>query len=135
MIFFADENISERLARILDIFDQDNTVRAHGDYFPKGTPDTEWLRAVSSWDDKVVVLCGDGRILKNKAEKSILKECGLMFVHLAAGWPRLPWDEMAWKLIKAWPAIKKEVSDARFPMLFEVTVNGKVLQKGRISSL
>lgn len=135
VIFFADENISEYLARMLDIFDRKNEIRAHADYFDKGTPDAEWMQKVASWSKDVVAICGDGRILKNKAERKVLKECNLMFVHLASGWTRLPWEEQVWKLIKAWPNIREQVSCARFPMLFGVSVNGKVGSRGRISSL
>jgi hypothetical protein len=133
--FFTDENISEYLARMLESFDRKNEIRAHADYFKKGTPDAEWMREVAGWGSDIVAVCGDGRILKNAAERKVLKECNLMFVHLASGWTCLPWEEIAWKFIKAWPSIVKEVCQANHPMLFEVSVNGKISSKGRISSL
>lgn len=135
MIFFADENISDRLAEMLDIFDRKNQVRAHKNYFEKGTPDIDWLREVASWDEKPILLCGDGRILKNKAERQVLKECDLMFVYLASGWMRLAWEEMAWKAIKAWPVIVKNVEHVLQPTLFEVSINGKIELKSKINRL
>jgi len=128
VIFFTDENISKRLAQMLDAFDRENEIRAHAQYFQEGVSDVVWMRAVSSWDDSVAVVCGDGRILKNEAEKRVLKECNLTFVYLASGWTRLPWEQMAWKAIKAWPSIRQEVLRARFPTLFEVSINGKIEQ-------
>lgn len=64
MIFFVDENISYRAAQILEIFDRDNEIRAHRDYFSPATPDVTWLAQISEWDPKPVVVCGDGRILR-----------------------------------------------------------------------
>ncbi len=135
MIFFTDENISQYLARMLVHFDRKNEIRAHVDYFDPATPDTEWMREIADWGSDVITVCGDGRILKNNAEKKVLKECDLMFVHLARGWTNMPWEQLAWKFIKAWPPIVKEVSQANFPMLFQVSLKGKVTSMGRISSL
>jgi hypothetical protein len=72
--FFTDENISPRVAQLLEVFDPENEVRAHKDSFAKGTPDTQWLQQISTWTPKPVVVCGDGRILRNRAELAILKE-------------------------------------------------------------
>ena len=139
MIFFTDENVPDNLTRMLDIFDRTNQVRALVDYFPKATSDTDWMKGVSKWreeeGDDVVAVCGDGRILKNKVEKKVLKECDLMFVHLLPGWSHLQWDELVWKFVRAWPSIVKEVSRANYSMLFRLSASGKVSSMGRISSL
>ena len=134
MIFFTDENIPKWAAYMLDIFDRDHNIRASVDYFDEGTKDEEWIRAVARWDDPVAV-CGDGRILKNRAERRVLKECGLMFVFLARGWTNLPWPDYAWKIVKVWPAIVKNVRQVRYPVLFEVTPRLKIQLRCRISDL
>lgn len=135
MIFFLDENISEYLARMLGQFDRQNQIRAHIDYFKKGTPDVEWIPAVAGWGKDTVIVGGDGRILKNKAERVVLKECNMTFVLLASGWSNFDWNNLAWKMVKVWPEIVKNVAQARFPMLFDVSTNLKVQSMGRISSL
>ena len=135
MIFFFDENISEYAARMLAAFDRNNEMRAAVDHFERGTPDTEWIPVVASWDDDPVAVCADGRILKNKVERHVLRECELMFVYLATGWTHTPWEEYAWKIVKAWPQIVKNVGEARYPMLLEVSTRPKVQSIGRIDSL
>ena len=113
-------------------------VRAHLDYFKGGTPDTEWLREVASWneDETTVVVCGDSRILKNKVERQVLKECELMFVLLSPGWLHLKWSVYSWKIVKAWPDIVKNVEQARYPMVFEVMAGTlRINPKGRVSKL
>ena len=123
---------------MLDNFERQHQVRACLDYFKEGTPDTEWMQVIASWNETetTVAVCGDGRILKNKVEKRVLKECELMFVYLAPGWTNLQWPVFGWKIVKVWPDIVKNVAQARYPMLFEVAVSGlKIQARGRISDL
>ncbi len=134
LTFFTDENIPPYFGRMLDDFDQTHEVRACLDYFERGIIDVEWIRKVASWKNPVAI-CGDGRILRNDVEKKVLKECGLTFVHLAPGWTNMKWQDQAWKIIKAWPDIVRNIQEASYPMLFEVAVGGKVYSRGRISSL
>lgn len=138
MIFFTDENISKKAAQMLAIFEPKHEVRACKDYFDEGTPDTEWMPAIASWNggQPTVAVCGDGRILKNRVEKRVLKECKLMFVYLAPGWTNLQWPVFAWKIIKVWPDIVRNVKQARYPMVFEVAASSlKIQSGGRISNL
>ncbi|OHB78978.1 MAG: hypothetical protein A2Z25_19575 [Planctomycetes bacterium RBG_16_55_9] len=138
MILFTDENISKNAAFMLRYVEPQHQVRAYLEYFDPGTPDTIWMREVASWnkDETTVIVCGDGRILKNRVEKQVLKECELMFVLLAGGWTNLEWREFAWKIVKVWPDVIRNVEQARYPMVFEVTAGTlKIRSMGRISSL
>ena len=120
MIFFADENFAINGVRVLDAFDRVNEIRHLTDSMNPGTPDEEWLVAIASLEPKPIVLSGDGRILRNKAQRKVLRSSGLTFVHLSSGWTNLPWDEMAWKLVKVWPAIVRNVDESRAATVFEV---------------
>jgi hypothetical protein len=73
VIFFADENISSQVVRLLEAFDRENEVRAHKAYFSQGTADTIWIPEVAGWTPKPVILGGDGRILRNPAELAALR--------------------------------------------------------------
>ena len=138
MIFFTDENIPVKASYILGNFESKYQVRAYLDYFKPGTPDTEWMPKVASWDvnETTTVISGDGRILRNEVEKQILKECNLMFVYLSSGWTHVKWSDYAWKIVKAWPDIVRNVEQARFPMVFQVSVGNLQIQTiGRIRNL
>jgi hypothetical protein len=135
VIFFFDENISEYAARMLSCFDRNNEMRAGDNWVPKGTPDKDLLPKVASWGDKTVVVSGDARILKNKVERKVLKECNLTFVYLAPGWTKLPWEDFAWRIVKVWPDVVKNVEQAPQPLVFEVSGQLKVQAVSRISSL
>lgn len=135
MIFFFDANISRYAAYMLGHFDREHEMRASVDWCEEGTSDVEWMREVASWDIDPVIVSGDARILRNKAERRALKECGCMFVYLAPGWTKLPWREYAWKIVKVWPGIAKNVEQARYPMVFEVSLGLKVQSVGRVGKL
>lgn len=135
MIFFFDENISEYAARMLSYFDRKNEMRAGDAWVRKGTPDKDWLPVVASWGDKVIVVSGDARILTNKVERKVLKESNVAFVYLARGWTQLQWEEYAWKIVKVWPGIVKNVEQAPYPSVFEVSMGLKVQAESLISKL
>jgi len=133
--FVSDENFTRRMAELLSVFDRINTITPLVDHFEPGTPDIEWITALASWNRKPAILGGDGRILRNESERVALKEADLTFVYLQSGWTNIPWDVQAWKILKAWPTVIKEVERARKPVLIEVTVNLKIDNRGPISSL
>ena len=136
MIFFTDENVSHQAARLLEAFDPSHEIRAHKDRFVPGTPDVEWIREVADDEPKPIFVAGDGRILRNKVERRVLRECDLNFVVLAKGWTNLPWNDFAWKIVKAWPKIVDDVGKARRPSVLEVSCSTlKVKLIGRTASL
>ena len=120
MIFVADENFTVLGVRLLEAFDQQNEIRHLTDSFPKGTPDTTWIPSVAEWDLKPTVIGGDGRILRNKAERAALRQADLSFVYLTSGWTNLAWPVLAWKIVKVWPDVVRNVKTARRPTVYEV---------------
>jgi hypothetical protein len=125
MKFFMDRNLPQQLARLIEAFDQQCEVRHLDDEFEDTTPDVVWIRALGARDPKPVVICGDGRILRNAAEAQALRESGLTFFHIAEGWVNLRWSEQAWKMIKVWPSIVADAKPRR-PTVYRVTVQLKV---------
>jgi hypothetical protein len=73
--------MSPRIARMVDAFEREHTARAHDDdpRFTPTTPDVEWIQALGADDPPWIVISGDGRILRNKAELRALKEARLTF--------------------------------------------------------
>jgi PIN like domain len=121
MRFFFDRNMSPRLARMIDVYDIEHTVRHHDEdpRFHKQTPDTEWMRTLAGDDPAWVVVSGDGRILRNKAERAVLREANLTFFYLTAQWTHMKVYEFAWKFLKVWPVLIDN-ADLRAPRIFEV---------------
>jgi len=121
---------------MLEIFDPQHTIRAHRDHFEEGTSDVVWMRALSEWPEKPVVVSGDNRILKNSVERQALKDAQIMMVFLAKGWTNLRWEEFAWRFVKGWPGIVQATSVVRKPSGFEVKVSSlKVELRGALANL
>jgi PIN like domain len=116
MRFFFDRNISHHLARMLAGYAgrYDDEVRAHDDdpRFELNTPDEVWLKALGQDDPPWVVVCGDGAILNNPAERAALEEANLTFVCFAPSWIKMRFDDQAWRLIKEWNKIAAKVRSA-----------------------
>ena len=120
MIFVADENFTVLGVRLLEAFDPQNEIRHLTNSFPKGTPDTTWIPSLGERDPKPIIIGGDGRILKNKAECAALRQADLSFVYLTSGWTNLEWSVFAWKIIKVWPDVVRNVETAMRPTVYEV---------------
>ena len=84
------------------------------------TPDVEWIKRIGADNPPWIVVSGDGRILKNKTERSALMEARLTFICLTRTWMHMKIYEQAWKFIKVWPDI---VENARgtTPRIFEIS--------------
>lgn len=132
MRFFFDRNTSPRLARMLDAFDADHTIRHHDDdtRFERTTPDAEWLAALAGDDEPWVIVSGDGKILSNKAESVLLERTGFRYFYLAPAWLRMRIHEQAWKLVRVWPAVTEAAANVR-GRVFEVS-GGRSLKVRRV---
>jgi hypothetical protein len=109
MRVFFDRCAPIAIARMVRGIEGDSvTVRHHDEdeRSTRTTPDEEWIRALAGDREPVwVVVSGDGRILKNKAQRAVLVEAGLPFFCLVKPWPNLELYEYAWKFAKVWPGI------------------------------
>ncbi len=130
MKFFFDRNMSVYLARMIGILERDHTVRHHDEdpRFTITTPDTEWISILATDRPTWVVISGDGRILRNKAERSALRDAKLTFFCMSKQWMNTPIYEYAWKFIKVWPDILENAKlMSSQQCVFEVT-GGKSLK-------
>jgi hypothetical protein len=109
MRFFFDRCAPIGIARMVRAIEGDELLIRHHDEdkrFSDKTTDIEWMKAIRDDGDPTwVVISGDGRILKNKAERLVLDEVGLRFFCLDGAWPRMQIYEYAWKFMKVWPNI------------------------------
>jgi hypothetical protein len=128
MRFFFDRCMSIRLARMVDIFETDHTVRHHDEdaRFTPTSRDVEWIEKLAADDPAWIVISGDGRILKSRAERAALLEAKLKFFCLAKAWMNMPFAEYAWKFIRVWPEIVQNATTSK-AKLFEVS-GGKALK-------
>lgn len=135
MNFFLDENLPRRFGPLLSAFDREHTFECHHTNFGAGIPDVDWMSVLGKRDEKPAIVCGDGRILRNPAELAALKDAGLTFVCLLPAWVHMTWHHQAWKMIKYWPEVVKNVVNAKRPSVFDVTGRGKVTLRNLLRDL
>jgi len=113
MRIWGDENISGRLVRILDIYDSENEYRQLTDEFERGTADEIWLPDIAERYPDSILLSGDQRIARDKAQRAILKDSGLSLVYWDKNFAHAQFHEQAWRLLKIWPSVLNEVVPAQ----------------------
>lgn len=125
--FFADENFSSNLARILAIFVEGrHKFESHNERFQQGDSDEHIFATLKTRRPKPVILCGDGKILTNPARLAALKDADLHFVVLAERYVNLPWEDQVIHVLKAWRELCSTIGKQRAPTIFRITVNSKV---------
>ncbi len=127
MKVMLDHNMSPRIARAIH-----ELVQAAGDQcialrarFPQDTPDTEWIADLSQ-EGGWTVFTLDSKISRRPHEKRALQESRVCVVFLAAGFAKKDPIEQAWRILKAWPAVRDQVEATSPPATFRLTANGKL---------
>jgi hypothetical protein len=135
--FFCDENIPQKLARMLNHYDSAHMVcHIYDDkHLSAGMKDLELIKALASRRPRPVLITADFAMGKNPAERKALAESGLTVVFLRKTFLRnLPFNELASKMIRLWPEIIAAVQDCRRPTAFEVSGSGNSVDKFRLTS-
>ncbi|TVS06968.1 MAG: hypothetical protein EA423_05050 [Phycisphaerales bacterium] len=121
MLYLFDRNVPRRLALMLNHYHPDDEVSFLDEHFPQNSPDSVWLSEIaSSWDPLPVLVSGDGRILKNQAERQILRGIPTHFFLFADGFCNLSWELQAVHGVKMWPRIREAVERTRAPTVFKI---------------
>jgi hypothetical protein len=103
--FFFDNCISFRIAHALDALDDRNNVVALRDRFPANIRDIDWIYQLAKEGKKWVIISGDTRVSRNKAEREAWLEAKLTAFFWEPGWENLPHWRKAATMVKWWPAI------------------------------
>ena len=76
--------------------------------FQPDTPDIEWMqRLANDEDDDWIIISGDLRITRNKAERQAWHESGLTAFFFDDAWSRANYWRKAADLVKWWPEIRR----------------------------
>lgn len=97
-------------------------VLLHHELFPGGTDDAEWLAALASRAD-LIVLTKDTRIRPRTLERDALRAAGLKVFALSAG--NLHGADQAAAFVRALPGIRR-LAATRGPFIARVTASGAV---------
>lgn len=84
--------------------------------------DLDWMAYLAGTGDNWLVVSGDKRIQKNKAERAAFRQAGLKGFVLASGYQKTPIHQQASFLIWRWPDIDGLLKLAP-PFLFEIPMH------------
>ena len=117
MKFFLDNNIPHRLAAALLVLDlhverENWTIQHLRDLFEPQTEDVTWLEALGH-EGEWIVISGDMRISRSRAEKAAWRESGLTAFFFASQYPgKKIWTQVM-HFLDWWPEITREAREHR----------------------
>lgn len=82
--------------------------------------DIEWIDFLRQSRDVWIFFTGDGRVMKNQAERTALRSAGLHGFVLAPAYQKTPFNQVAALLIWRWPEIVKTTELFAAPSMFEI---------------
>jgi len=128
--FFFDNCLAPRISRAIAALDHEHRVVHLSERFPRDTPDASWISSLGR-EREWVIISGDLRISRSKAELEAWKESGLTAFFLASGWGQMSLWDTAWRIVKWWPLIVRQAQSVRAGAGFVVPVTGSRFQQLR----
>ena len=130
MRFFVDNCISPNLVEGIRVLAklQRYEITYLREKFPEDTGDVEWLDVLSEEGDWVIV-SGDPRISRAKAERAAWHESGLTAFFFAARFSRKKYWKQAEVLVRWWPRIVLEARSAVPGSGYVMPLEGKEFRK------
>jgi hypothetical protein len=116
----VDENLSPALARALQALFVDRHEITHIRFrFGPGVTDLQWIPELSR-EGRWVVLSGDRRIRRNKAEFNAFRASRLIGFFLSAGLFKAPLIKQAERILALWSGIEAFADRAQPGSMFEL---------------
>ena len=128
MKFLFDHNLPPSLARALNLLcKEEHEVLALVDRFPNNITDTELIKELSGWAD-FRLITADNNISRVPVEQIAWQKSGLTIIFLTKSWNNLKYWVKCWKLVKRWPDILDEISQAPNNKGFRLPPQGRITQ-------
>jgi PIN like domain len=116
------------LARSLDtLFKGEHEVVALRDKFGQGVTDVEWITSLSH-EGRWIIISGDRRITRNKAEYNAFRASRLIGFFLSASVYKSPVNKQAARLLILWDDICVVANRVQGGAMFEIPAKAKVRQ-------
>lgn len=129
MKILVDENLPPALARSLAaIFEGQHDVADIRDKFGRGARDLDWITALSR-EGGWIVLSGDRRITRNKAEQRVFRLSTLIGFFFAAGLQKAPLTKKVERLMVLWATIEKQAGIVQGGAMFELQIKSPRLKQ------
>ncbi|MBE7157363.1 MAG: hypothetical protein INR62_02805 [Rhodospirillales bacterium] len=124
-----DHNLSPALAHALQaLFRHEHKIIALRDKFPADISDVDWISALSR-DGQWVVISGDRRITRNRAEYTAFRRSRLIGMFLSAGLYKAPVIKQAERLLFLWTTIETVAGTVEGGAMFELPMSSTKLKQ------
>jgi hypothetical protein len=124
-----DHNLSPRIARALQaLFVGQHEVVALRDKFRPDVADLTWIEELSR-DGRWVVLSGDRRITRNRAELRAFRQSRLVGMFFSPGLNKAPVVKQAERLLALWASIEKVAETVEGGAMFELPMTSVRLKQ------
>ncbi|MFG6519519.1 hypothetical protein ACGYLX_18950 [Sulfitobacter sp. 1A13496] len=124
-----DENLPLALAKALTaIFDGVHEVQHLRQRYGPSVTDTEWIKDLHK-EGGWVVISGDRRITRNRAEQQLFKSSNLVGFFLSKGLNKAPITKKMERLMALWPTIEKQVGLVSGGAMFELPMASTKLKQ------
>jgi hypothetical protein len=121
---FFDHNLSFTLAHTLQaLFGGDHEVVALEDKFPRDIEDADWI-GVLNREGHWIVISGDRRITRNRAELHVFQNSRLTGFFMTPGLKKAPVLKQLERLCAMWDNILRLSQSAQPGALYELPING-----------
>lgn len=128
MKVLIDENLSPALARALnELFVGQHQVVHLRTKFGPGVQDVDWIKALSH-DGRWIVISGDRRITKVKAEFHAFRGSKLIGFFLSAGLKKSKVTKQMQRILALWDDIEGVSSHVGGGAMFELPMSGAISQ-------
>jgi len=84
--------------------------------------DLEWISHLQADNASWIFISGDGRILKNRAERTALRSAGLHGFVMAPAYQRSPLNQVAATIVWKWPEIDGVIKLVAAPSMHEIPI-------------
>lgn len=115
------------MAMTLDGFIRNDGHEAvHLRHLPLRNPtDVEWIEYIFATGDEWLVITGDQRIRKNRAEAQAFRRANLRGVVLAAAYQKTPMHRCCAVIVDQWPRLYDTIRRFDPPFMLEMSINFK----------
>ncbi|WP_163265592.1 hypothetical protein [Chelativorans alearense] len=132
MKVLVDENMSPAIARSLDaLFSGEHVVVHIRDKFGTGVKDVDWIGRLSA-EGRWIVVSGDRRITRNRAEYLAFRSSRLVGFFLAKGLYKSPVIRQMERLLALWPVIEQQSSLVAGGALFELPMKSTRIKQLKV---
>lgn len=132
MKVILDENLAPALARALDaLFRGEHNVVHLRDKFGHGTTDSQWIDALSH-DGQWIVISGDRRITRNRAEYQAFRNSRLIGFFLSKGLYKAKVVKQMERILAMWENMTTLASSVEGGAMFELPMKGSRARQLRL---